>query len=157
MFEPRTVPVAEASVGEAAGDLFLACGRLSRAAARLNRTGDSAASWRAMAILEEAGPLRISEFAALDRCSQPTATTMIKKLEEAGYVQRTADPEDGRAWLISITSTGRQRLAGLRADTTEMISHRLSDQQDVTRDEVVAALHVLTRLTEMINMKGDVE
>jgi DNA-binding MarR family transcriptional regulator len=42
-----------------------------------------------MAILDESGPLRISEFATLDRCSQPTATTMIKRLEEAGYAERT--------------------------------------------------------------------
>lgn len=140
-----------------AGDLFLACGRLTRAAARLNRSGDPSAVWRAVAILDESGPLRISEFAALDRCSQPTATTMIKKLEEAGYVRRTSDPEDGRAWLVSITPDGRARLADLRARTTEMISRRLADQQDVTREEAEAALQVLTRLTDMINEKGDVQ
>jgi len=110
-----------------------------------------------MAILEESGPLRISEFAVLDRCSQPTATTMIKKLEEAGYAQRTADPEDGRAWLVSITTAGSQRLQQLRAETTRMIGRRLNDQQDVSRDEVLAALQVLVRLTEMINEKGDAE
>ncbi|GAB3914837.1 hypothetical protein GCM10011575_40710 [Microlunatus endophyticus] len=133
----------------------MACDRFTRAAARLGRTRDASASWRAMAILEESGPLRISEFAALDRCSQPTATAMIKKLEEAGYVQRTSDPEDGRAWLVSITTVGSDRLQQVRAETTEMIGHRLSDQTDVGRDEVAAALRVLTRLTDMINEKGD--
>lgn len=110
-----------------------------------------------MAILEEFGPLRISEFAGLDRCSQPTATSMIKKLEEAGYAQRTADPEDGRAWLVSITTAGSEWLQQVRAETTQLISRRLSDQQDVSREQVVAALLVLTRLTEMINEKGDAE
>ena len=152
---PAAAP--DTPVGDVAGDLFLACGRLTRAAARLNRAGDPSAGWRAMAILDESGPLRVSEFAALDRCSQPTATTMIKKLEEAGYARRTADPEDGRAWLVSITPGGRARLAQLRAQTTEVISRRLADQRDVTRDEAVAALHVLTRLTDMINEKGDVQ
>jgi len=108
-----------------------------------------------MAILEESGPLRISEFAALDRCSQPTATAMIKKLEEAGYVQRTSDPEDGRAWLVSITRVGSDRLQQVRSETTELIGRRLSDQTEVSRDEVSAAVQVLTRLTEMINEKGD--
>ena len=145
------------AVDQVAGDLFLACGRLTRAAARLNRTGDQSAVWRAMAILDESGPLRISEFAELDRCSQPTATAMIKKLEGVGYVQRTADPEDGRAWLVSITSVGRARLADLRSQTTEMIGRRLSDQQDLTSDEVASALQVLTKLTTMINRQGDVQ
>lgn len=144
-------------MGEVAGDLFLACGRFTRTAARLRHTRDASASWRAMAILDESGPLRISEFAALDRCSQPTATTMIKKLEEAGYAQRTSDAEDGRAWLVSITAAGRRRLEQVRAETTEMIGRRLADQQDVTRDEVVTALRVLTRLTDIINEKGDQE
>lgn len=157
MLSSGTSATSDTPVGEVAGDLFLACGRLTRAAARLNRTGDPSAGWRAMAILDESGPLRISEFATLDRCSQPTATTMIKKLEEAGYVRRTADPEDGRAWLVSITPGGRARLADLRAQTTELLSRRLTDQQDVSREELVAALHVLTRLTDMINEKGDVQ
>lgn len=158
MLTPRTLAATiDAPVGDVAGDLFLACGRLTRAAARLNKTGDPSAGWRAMAILDESGPLRISDFAALDRCSQPTATTMIKKLEEARYARRTADPQDGRAWLVSITPAGRARLAQLRAQTTELISRRLADHCDVTRDEAVAALQVLTRLTDMINEKGDVQ
>jgi DNA-binding MarR family transcriptional regulator len=154
------VPVSSVPASSApalAGDLFLACGRLSRAAARLNRAGDSAAGWRAMVILDESGPLRISEFATLDRCSQPTATTMIKKLEEAGYAERTADPEDGRAWLVRLTPSGRHRLATMRSDTAQMLAERLRDQQDVTETEIEAALRVLTRVTEMINKKGDVQ
>jgi len=110
-----------------------------------------------MAILDESGPLRISEFATLDRCSQPTATTMIKRLEEAGYAERTSDPLDGRAWLVHLTPAGRHRLAAMRSDTARMLADRLHDQQDVTEAEIAAALQVLTRLTEMINRKGDVQ
>ena len=49
---------------------------------------------RALSLLEEYGEMRISDFARLDRSSQPSATALLRKLGENGYVERRADPED---------------------------------------------------------------
>ena len=146
------------------GELMLACARLTRSASRLNRRADPSAVWRAMATLEEAGPLRVSEFAELDHCSQPTATAMIKRLETDGLARRIPDPEDGRAWLVSLTESGRRRLVELRAHTAELMKVRLGATAPVSDDELRAAIDVINRLTTSLvkpnsndNSKGGTE
>ncbi|WP_228266189.1 MarR family winged helix-turn-helix transcriptional regulator [Microlunatus elymi] len=140
------------------GELMLACARLTRSASRLNRRADPSAVWRAMATLAEAGPLRVSEFAELDHCSQPTATTMIKRLEADGLAQRIADPDDGRAWLVSLTEAGRRRLDQLRAQTADLMKARLGATKPVSDDELRAAIDVINRLTtSLMNSNHDKE
>ncbi|SDT03774.1 MarR family winged helix-turn-helix transcriptional regulator [Microlunatus soli] len=137
------------------GELLLACARFTRTASRLNRTADPSAIWRAMATLEEAGPLRVSEFAELDHCSQPTATAMIKRLETDGLAARVADPADGRAWLVNLTDSGRRRLAATRGRTARLIHDRLGEQSPVDPDELRSAIAVINRLTSSLSGPRD--
>ncbi|AGT91188.1 MarR family transcriptional regulator [Rhodococcus sp. WS1] len=65
---------------------------------------------RALSLLEEYGEMRISDFARLDRSSQPSATALLRKLGENGYVERRADPEDARAVRVAMTEKGRKIL-----------------------------------------------
>lgn len=74
----------------------------------------SLAAARILARLKDAGPTRISDLAVAERCSQPTITNHVKRLEAAGLVERAADPRDARAWMIALTDRGRTELAGLR-------------------------------------------
>ena len=48
------------------------------------------------------------------RCSQPTITNHVKRLEAAHLVDRTADPRDARAWMIKLTKKGNQQLSSMR-------------------------------------------
>lgn len=85
--------------------------RFVRLAAQFG-TGDKPKAWmRALSLLEEYQPLRISEFAHLDRCSQPSATSLLGKLAAAGLVERTVDPADSRAVIVSMTDAGIEWLA----------------------------------------------
>lgn len=131
-------------------ELLLACARFTRTASRLNRSADPSAVWRAMATLDEAGPLRVSEFAELDHCSQPTATAMIKRLETDGLVTRVADPRDGRAWLVHLTDAGRSRLGRMRARTGALIRDRLSDQLPVDAEQLRSAIVVINTMTQSL-------
>ena len=74
----------------------------------------SLAAARILARLSDNGPTRISALAVAERCSQPTITNHVKRLEAAGLVNRSADPRDARAWQIELTAEGRQQLASLR-------------------------------------------
>ena len=74
----------------------------------------SLAAARILARLSDNGPTRISELAAAERCSQPTITNHVKRLEAAELVARTADARDARAWMIDLTPKGRDQLAVLR-------------------------------------------
>jgi len=74
----------------------------------------SLAAARILARLNDNGPTRISELALAERCSQPTITNHIKRLEAAGFVDRRADPSDARAWIIQLTPQGQDQLTALR-------------------------------------------
>jgi DNA-binding MarR family transcriptional regulator len=75
----------------------------------------SLAAARLLARLHDNGPTRISDLASAERCSQPTITNHIKRLEAARLVERQVDPGDARAWIISLTETGEQQLVTMRA------------------------------------------
>lgn len=74
----------------------------------------SLSATRILARLSDNGPTRISDLAVRERCSQPTITNHVKRLEAAGLVSRGTDPHDARAWMIDLTPAGRERLSSLR-------------------------------------------
>jgi len=51
--------------------------------------------------------LRVSALAAHLNVSQPTASDAAAALERKGFVEKHADPEDGRALVLRMTRSGR--------------------------------------------------
>ena len=49
---------------------------------------------------------RIGELARQAQLSKQTMTELVSYLERHGYVYRTRDPSDGRAWIIRFTERG---------------------------------------------------
>jgi DNA-binding MarR family transcriptional regulator len=49
---------------------------------------------------------RIGELARQAQLSKQTMTELVSHLEQRGYVYRTRDPTDGRAWIIRFTERG---------------------------------------------------
>nr|WP_275588495.1 MarR family transcriptional regulator [Microlunatus panaciterrae] len=99
-----------------------------------------------MAILEEHGAMRVSDFAVADRCTQPSATTMLQRLERSGAVQRVSDPLDGRVSLVSLTEAGRSRLAELRAGVAAALGPRLELLSTDRRAELRGAIETIQGL-----------
>lgn len=95
-------------------ELVTGSSRFVRLAAHFGSDDWPKAWMRALSLLEEYQPLRISEFARLDRCSQPSATALLGKLTTAGLVERTSDPEDSRAVIVTTTEAGADWLAAGR-------------------------------------------
>src|SRR2546427_7136586 len=58
-------------------------------------------------LFEEDG-LRMGELARRSRLSKQTMTTLVRLVERSGLVRRERDPEDGRAFRISLTERGRR-------------------------------------------------
>ena len=81
-------------------------------------------------------PKRITELASEERVTQPAITLLVNRLAERGWVQRVADPSDGRAVLVSLTAEGEQALELLRAEYRAM----LHEEMAMLRDRDVAAL-----------------
>ncbi|MFI6959109.1 MarR family winged helix-turn-helix transcriptional regulator [Nocardia sp. NPDC050408] len=107
-------------------NLLVTAGRLTRLAGVISGDDLPRAVLRALAVLDEHGAVRVSEFARIDRCSQPAATALIGKLVVDGYASRRKDPDDSRAVVVELTPAGRTRLTHARAAFGEAMAAKLT-------------------------------
>src|ERR687889_143027 len=99
---------------ELASHLRIAVARTARRLRQESRTSLSPTLTAALATIERHGPLTPSELAARERVQRPTVTRLLARLEEAGLVERAADPQDRRSSLVSISPAGRELLQVVR-------------------------------------------
>src|ERR687885_1034111 len=66
-------------------------------------TGLSAARLSALSVLVFGGPRTLGELAAAEQVRPPTMTTIVRALEDVGYVRRKPDPKDARVTRVSAT------------------------------------------------------
>ena len=85
-----------------------------------------------------------SALAAADGCSQPTMSAQVARLEEAGLVARTTDPDDARRSRITLTTAGRESLAEVRTTNGAWAAALLADHSASDIRTAVAVLHTLT-------------
>ena len=129
-------------------DLLAVVARINRLANQRVRMPIPFAQARLLSTIEDQGEARISDLAALDHCSQPTMTTQVRRLEDAGMVTRTPDPLDARAVLIRITPDGVAALRQARLDRGAAIDPYLERLSDSERQRLTEAVDVLRRLVE---------
>jgi DNA-binding MarR family transcriptional regulator len=128
--------------------MVVATTRLSRLATRNVNTLPHAAM-RVLGRLDELGQARISELAKADRCSQPTMSNLVQRLEEQGSVLRVPDPADSRASLISLTDAGLAELRSARRQAGVELAARLGQLPATdlaTLEAAVAVIHKLLTL-----------
>jgi DNA-binding MarR family transcriptional regulator len=142
------MPSTIASPVETAARLRLAIVRTARRLRQEAGEHVSPSSVAALATIERRGPLAPSELAELERVKRPTITRVVSRLEEAGLVERTNDPTDGRAFLVSITRRGSELLRRIRTRKNAYLARRLGklDADDLAALE--RAADVLERILE---------
>jgi DNA-binding MarR family transcriptional regulator len=124
-------------------DLVTSSARFTRHATALAADGRPKALIRALSLLDEYGELRVSEFARIDRCSQPSATAIIRKLHALGLVERTSDPDDSRAVRIAINDDGRRWLAQSRNAIGDALAPKFAHLQPEQIVRLTAGLQEL--------------
>jgi DNA-binding MarR family transcriptional regulator len=139
------MPPVQTSLGV---ELLGVVARLNRLATQRTRLPLPWAQGRLLSTIEDQGSARISDLAALDHCSQPTMTMQVRRLEDAGLVTRTADPDDARAVLIRITPKGVRTLAQVRAERGAVIDPHLERLDPRERETLAAAVRVMRQLVE---------
>jgi DNA-binding MarR family transcriptional regulator len=99
-------------------------------------------------LFEEDG-LRLGELARRARLSKQTMTELVRRLERDGLVERRADPSDGRASLVYVTSRTRAFgpvAAEVLAELDSLVRRRLDDEGAET---------LKAALTELLNLGAD--
>ena len=71
------------------------------------------------------GSTRITALAASTQLDTSTVSRHVTQLEQAGLVERSKDPDDGRAQRIGLTDEGRTQLEGSTARRREVLTQSL--------------------------------
>ena len=136
------------SITEVAARLRLAITRTARRMRQEAGTDLSPSQTTALSTIEAHGPLTPSELASIERIQRPTATRIVARLEADGLVARTADPADGRAWLVTATSAGTALLRKLRGRKNAYLARRFRGLDDADLATLARAAAILERALE---------
>jgi MarR family transcriptional regulator, organic hydroperoxide resistance regulator len=91
------------------------------------------------------GELGANAFADAVGISRPTATGVLRTLDNRGWITRRPDPGDGRGVLVCLTADGRRTIEHLfpRFNAEEAAIAGALDERD--QDRLAALLRSLTR------------
>jgi DNA-binding MarR family transcriptional regulator len=91
--------------------------------------------WMVLVRLWQSEGLTQSELAARTFRDLPTMSRIVTTMERAGIVTRKADPEDGRARLVYLTTRGRSLRNQLVGEARSMVTSMLRGipERDVER------------------------
>jgi DNA-binding MarR family transcriptional regulator len=125
---------------------------LERVVAWLRQSRDtpglSASALSALTRLDSLGSLRITELSELEQLTQPGMTTLINRLESAGFAQREADPDDRRAVRVTITPAGVERVTQYRDARAALLLSRIAQLSIEDQDALSAALPALRNFAQ---------
>lgn len=149
----------ESNARDGSPDSDRACelaGRLSTVTNRLAfhlrspaaRHGITPTRLAAMAALAATGPRRLGDLAAQLGITAASMSRLAEILETAEWVRREPDPDDHRAFRLSLTEHGTATLEGLRRAGTSRLTRDILDLGPDQRDVLAAALPVLDILAD---------
>lgn len=87
---------------------------------------------------------RVTDLAAKAQMTKPSMAYLVEHLEDCGYLERSADPTDGRARLVRLTPRGWREIE----DALDIIATMERELGEALGDEKISALRGL--LTELL-------
>lgn len=123
----RTSSASDAPTPEAlAGHLRLTVARLARRLRQEAGSGLGPTLTAALATVDHWGPLTPSQLAERERIQRPSATRIVGRLEQDGYVVRHPDPADRRSCRVEVTPAGHAHLEDARSRKTAFLAERIA-------------------------------
>lgn len=104
--------------------------------------------FRLLRVLQKRGRVPMQELAAHLDVAPPTATGVVKRLLEQGYVERVRDDADWRTVWVELTDQGREAVVRHHRERVEAIRGRIERLDEGERATLRDALPVLARLLE---------
>ncbi|TDC75546.1 MarR family winged helix-turn-helix transcriptional regulator [Streptomyces hainanensis] len=105
------------------------------------------AAYLLLSRLDQEGPTGVKALAAGMGIDSSTVTRQVAPLVDSGLVNRTADPDDGRAVVLRISARGSDRLEEVRQSRRRLMTLLT---EDWTEEERVEFCALLTRFNSSI-------
>lgn len=132
---------------EVAARLAAAVGRINRRA----RTDSASLGYgivSALATIQREGPLRPGDLSRIEVVTKPTMTRILTELEQRGFIEREADPRDGRAFMVSATTEGIEAVERARSDRTGIVAELIAELGESDVAAIAGALDALERVAQ---------
>lgn len=100
----------------------------------LASSGVNEQKWRILRVLQEQGPLELSQVATEACLLLSSLTRMVRPMEAEGLIARSTPPEDRRKTVIAITAAG-ERLVRAHSAQSQAIFDRIEAQFGAERLE----------------------
>jgi DNA-binding MarR family transcriptional regulator len=146
-----TAPIpAPATAEDALMSLMMALGRRLRQ----RQPGDTIdfSAFPILKLLTHQGPMRLSAVAQVLGLDASTVSRHVRQLEDKGLLERTEDPDDGRASRVAVSDQGSACLTQGFETRRHVIASALDGWSD---DERETLRHLLHRLVESLLVQTD--
>jgi DNA-binding MarR family transcriptional regulator len=98
------------------------------------------AAYFILANVAETGPKRASAVVEEFGIDKGAVSRQVQQLCDLGFLERTPDPVDGRAMMLSVTAEGQRRLSATAAERRSLLDQRLAGWSDEDLASFVTAL-----------------
>jgi DNA-binding MarR family transcriptional regulator len=99
------------------------------------------------------GECDITTLLEILEVSKAAAGQLVERMEQQGLVERTPDPHDRRARLVSLTEKGRELVRQSIAARRSWMNELVAGVSPKNRAEIIAALQILTQAAESLEQK----
>ncbi|CAM2957731.1 MarR family winged helix-turn-helix transcriptional regulator [Corynebacterium falsenii] len=99
-----------------------------------------------MMILDEKGPMRISQIASTEAIRMPTASNAVNQLETMGLVTRVRDISDRRGVRVDLTDKGREELEKLSEERANQLAGMLEGLNDEELERTEEAVSLIDEI-----------
>ncbi|HEX4874733.1 MAG TPA: MarR family transcriptional regulator [Sphingorhabdus sp.] len=110
---------------------------------RVRNKGITRPQWRVLGLLNRFGGSTQVTLAEMMDVEPITLGRMIDRMQDAGLVERRADPNDRRAWRIHLTPIGESRLDDLKPLATELFADAVSGLTNKQQADLEAMLDII--------------
>jgi DNA-binding MarR family transcriptional regulator len=101
--------------------------------------------------------IRVNDAATELGVAGNTVSTLVSRLVDAGILERTVDPSDGRGSCLTLSAAGQARVTGWRTHRAAIIEEALSKLDVSDGAAIEAALPALWRLSRLLEALDDSE
>jgi DNA-binding MarR family transcriptional regulator len=116
---------------------------------RAREIGITRPQWQVLTVLRRQEGIKQGGLADILEVEPITAGRMIDRMQDAGLVERKADPADRRAWRLYLTERGQEMVEQLRPlaqETSDIALEGISDAEKVMLYEALEKMRLnLTR------------
>jgi MarR family transcriptional regulator for hemolysin len=110
--------------------------------------GVTRAQWKVLFKLARTPGLRQVELADMLDIEPITLCRIVDRLEEAGLVERSRDPEDRRAWRLHVTTKAQPLIEKLKGVGAKLVDHAFAG---IDPKDIEIARQVLARARENVS------